>query len=69
MRYFRTYRKRVKAPKIVIGVDALPINPVSSKRPRNVVDALFTHFAKWKPEALQNASSLQEMRETRSGDR
>jgi hypothetical protein len=43
-----------------------PQTTIESTRPRNVVDALFTHFKKWRPEVVKDASSIQEMREKSS---
>ena len=58
MRHLRKYRNpqkvRAETGESLASVKdkAQPSNSVESKRARNVVDALFQHFAKWQPEVL-----------------
>ena len=66
MRHVRKYRRK-KHETALEGELPGHVNTVDSARTsRNIVRALFEHFQKWKPEALSNARSIQEMCCTRT---
>lgn len=70
MRCFKKYRRR-KAETATQSPAPATGNPtlIFSKPSRDIVDALYQHFAKWHPEVVNYASSLQEMRLKSEGER
>lgn len=61
MRHVRKYKRLTKTASPMAGSTVEADAPItngkacSSKRARNVVDALFTHFEKWQPQVAETA--------------